>query len=53
MHGLASLALLLAPFVNGMPQGIGVVICDSTAITDYSYKTESLMDITERYRDKG
>lgn len=53
MHGLVSLALLLIPMVNARPQGIGVVICDSTAVTQFSYKTDSSEDVTEQAGDKG
>ncbi|KAI4099056.1 MAG: hypothetical protein L6R37_006161 [Teloschistes peruensis] len=53
MHGLVSLVLLLIPLVNARPQGIGVVICDSTAVTQFSYKTDSSEDVTEQSGDKG
>lgn len=53
MNGLVSLALLLISVVNAMPQGTGVVICDSTAVTDYTYKTDSSVDVTEQSGDKG
>ncbi|KAL8663687.1 MAG: hypothetical protein Q9202_003633 [Teloschistes flavicans] len=53
MNGLVSLALLLISVVNAMPQGIGVVICDSTAVTEYTYKTDSSVDVTEQSGDKG
>ncbi|KAL8794865.1 MAG: hypothetical protein Q9195_002577 [Heterodermia aff. obscurata] len=53
MHGLVALALLLVPFVNGLPQGVGVVICDSTAVTDLFYDTQGTKDVTEDSGDKG
>ncbi|CAF9922614.1 MAG: hypothetical protein HETSPECPRED_005102 [Heterodermia speciosa] len=53
MHGLAALTLLLVPLVNGLPQGTGVVICDSTAVTDFQYDTAGTKDVTEDFGDKG
>lgn len=53
MHGLVALALLLVPLVNARPQGTGVVICDSTAVTDFTYENKGHKNVTEDTGDKG
>ena len=53
MHKLVKIALLLPTVVTAMPQYPGVVICDSTAVTDIRYETKGQKDVTEQYGDSG
>ena len=53
MHRFAKLALLLPSFVNAMPQYPGVVVCDSTEVTEPTYETKGSKDVTEQYGDQG
>ena len=53
MYTLVKLALLLPSLVNAMPQAPGVVICDSTSVTDPTYETKGTKDVTEQTGDKG
>ena len=53
MQGLFNLALALLPLANAIPQYPGVVICDSTPVTDYTYNTKITEEVTGNYGDKG
>ena len=54
MHRLAGFALIFLSLVHAAPQGIGAVICDSTAITDWQYKnSQPPQDVTNTFGDQG
>lgn len=53
MYRFAQIALLLPSLVAAMPQYPGVVICDSTMVSEPTYETKGSKDVTEQYGDKG
>ena len=53
MHCLFNLALALLPLAHAIPQYPGAVICDSTAVNDWSYDTTNTEEVTENVGDKG
>ena len=55
MYSLIQLAIIALPIASAAPQGIGVVICDQTAVTDWQYKNDPGFpkDVTSTYGDDG